>query len=122
MRSDPDLLVLHADPRFVKLAAERSNVPEQPFWLASREVTRGEFEAFLNDNGYDGEKPKDAKEARADDSISPTPDHPAQNVSWYDAVMCCNWLSRREGRTPASADMRERKEVKELCSRPRVGG
>jgi hypothetical protein len=101
MRSDPDLLVLHADPRFVKLAAERSNVPEQPYWLANREVTRGEYEAFLDDTHYDGEKPKDAKKARPDDSVSPTPEHPAQNVSWYDAVIYCNWLSRREGRTPA---------------------
>lgn len=37
---------------------------------------------------------------------SPTPDHPAQSVSWYHAVTYCNWLSRREDRTPAyrSAD------------------
>jgi serine/threonine protein kinase/formylglycine-generating enzyme required for sulfatase activity len=103
MRSDPDLLVLHADPRFVELAAERSNVPEQPYWLANREVTRGEFEAFLDDSSYDGEKPKDREESKLFNykETSPTLDHPAQNVSWYDAVMYCNWLSRREGRTPA---------------------
>ncbi|MBM3968139.1 MAG: formylglycine-generating enzyme family protein, partial [Planctomycetes bacterium] len=88
---------------FVRITPEQGkfNVPEQPYWLASREITRGEYEAFLDDSSYDGEKPKDAKEARPDDSISPTPDHPAQNVSWYDAVMYCNWLSRWEGRTPA---------------------
>ncbi len=101
MRSDARLLVLHPDPRFVKLAAERSNVPEQPYWVANREVTRGEFEAFLDDTSYDGEKPKDAQQARPDQETSPTMDHPAQDVSWYDAVMYCNWLSRREGRTPA---------------------
>ncbi|MBU6238857.1 MAG: formylglycine-generating enzyme family protein, partial [Planctomycetes bacterium] len=103
MRSDADLLVLHADPRFVKLAAERSNVPEQPYWLANREVTRGEYEAFIDDQSYAGEKPKDRKESELFNykETSPTPDHPAQNVSWYDALMYCNWLSRREGRTPA---------------------
>ncbi len=103
MRSDPDLFVLHADPRFVKLAAERSNVPEQPYWLANREVTRGEFEAFINDQSYAGEKPQDRKESElyAYKETSPTMDHPAQSVSWYDAVMYCNWLSQREGRTPA---------------------
>jgi formylglycine-generating enzyme required for sulfatase activity len=101
MREDPDLMVLHSNPQFVKLAADRSGVPEQPYWMASREVTRGEYEAFLDDTNYDGEKPEDAKEARPDDAVSPTPDHPAQNVSWYDAVMYCNWVSKREGRTPA---------------------
>ncbi|MBU6238275.1 MAG: SUMF1/EgtB/PvdO family nonheme iron enzyme [Planctomycetes bacterium] len=99
IQRDPSFLVFHNDPRFVKLAADLT-VPEQPYWLANREVTRGEFLAFLDDSIYDGEKPKDAKEARPNDQVSPTPDHPAQKVSWYDAVMYCNWLSRREGRTP----------------------
>ncbi|MCU0719295.1 MAG: formylglycine-generating enzyme family protein [Pirellula sp.] len=101
MHNDPDLIVLHGDPRFFTLATERINVRELPYWLASREVTRGEYEAFLDDTIYDGEKPKHAADARPDDEVSPTPDHPAQHVSWYDAVMYCNWLSRREGRTPA---------------------
>jgi serine/threonine protein kinase/formylglycine-generating enzyme required for sulfatase activity len=98
MREDPDLIVLHSDPRFVKLASNPSNVPEHPYWLASREVTRGEYEAFLEDNDA-GEKPTDRE--KPDPNISPTPAHPAQRVSWYDAVMYCNWLSRKEGRTPA---------------------
>jgi formylglycine-generating enzyme required for sulfatase activity len=87
------------DPRFIELAAERPNVPEQPYWLANREVTRGEYEAFLNDKSDTGEKPDNLDEPNPE--TSPTLDHPAQKVSWYDAVMYCNWLSRREGRTPA---------------------
>jgi formylglycine-generating enzyme required for sulfatase activity len=101
LRSDTSFLVLHSNPQFVKLASERPNVPEHPYWLANREVTRGEFEAFLNDTNFEGEKPTDSKQATPEESVSPTPDHPAQNVSWYDAVMYCNWLSRNEGRTPA---------------------
>ena len=31
------------------------------------------------------------------DSYSPDPDGPMNNVSWYDAAAYCNWLSRREG-------------------------
>jgi hypothetical protein len=99
IREDPDLIVLHSDPRFLKLASDRSNVPEQLFWLASREVTRGEYEAFLEDIKDTGEKPRDSEKPDLD--VSPTPDHSAQNVSWYDAVMYCNWLSRKEGRTAA---------------------
>lgn len=93
MRTDPDLIVLHSDPRFGQLAAERPNIPTAPYWIANREVTRGEFEAFLDDSSYAGEK--------SDERISPTSNHPAQNVIWYDAVMYCNWLSLQEGRTPA---------------------
>lgn len=106
MLEDPDLIALHSDPRFVKLASDRSNVPEQPFWLASREVTRGEYEAFLDDSKDTGEKPTDPE--KPDPTISPTPDHSAQNVSWYDAVMYCNWLSRKEGRTPAYRSGKEK--------------
>ncbi len=29
---------------------------------------------------------------------SPTAAHPVQRVSWFDAVLFCNWLSRREKR------------------------
>jgi tetratricopeptide (TPR) repeat protein len=96
MREDPDLIALHSDPRFVKLVL---NVPEHPYWLASREVTRGEYEAFREDIKDTGEKPRDS--VKPDPEVSPTPDHPALYVSWYDAVMYCNWLSRKEGRTPA---------------------
>ena len=100
IRTNVDLVALYDDPRFVKLASEPEG-PDRPYWLANREVTRGEYEAFLDDSSFDGEKPEDAKEARPDDAVSPTPDHPAQRMSWVDAVMYCNWLSRREGRTPA---------------------
>ncbi len=93
--SDLNLLALHSDPRFMKLFAK---VPEQPYWIANREVTRGEFEAFLEDTTDKEEK---AVFTMANDPDSPTADHPAQNVSWYDAVKYCNWLSRREGRKPA---------------------
>ncbi|MFM7117921.1 MAG: SUMF1/EgtB/PvdO family nonheme iron enzyme, partial [Planctomycetota bacterium] len=85
MRENPDLIVLHSDPRFVQLAADRSGVPEHPYWLASREVTRGEYEGFLGDSQDTGEKPTNPEKPYP--SISPTPAHPAQNVSWYDAVM-----------------------------------
>jgi hypothetical protein len=105
MRSEADLRVLLNDPRFVKLTADRTNVPEHPYWLGSREVTRGEFEAFINDSSYAGEKPQDRRESELYSELyketSPTLDHPTQDVSWYGAVMYCNWLSRREGRAPA---------------------
>jgi tetratricopeptide (TPR) repeat protein len=51
----------------------------------------------MDDPDYpDSEKPK--YWGGVDKRRSPTLAHPVQNVSWYDAVMFCNWLSRKEGR------------------------
>ncbi len=96
---EPDFRVLHRDPEFVSLVSKIYLAqPKSDYWIASCEVTRGQFEAFLHDADYRFEKPADWKVVES--YFSPTADHPAQ-VSWYDAVMYCNWLSRREGKSPA---------------------
>lgn len=102
LSEDPDLAVLHGEPEFSSLVDKIYHEPAMPkteYWIASCEVTRGQFEAFVRDTDYTYEKPTDWE--GVDEEVSPTFDHPAQNVSWYDAVMYCNWLSRREGKTPA---------------------
>ncbi len=71
----------------------------RPFYLSDREVTVGQFLQFINDPDCPAsEKPEDWE--GYDKSISLTEQHPIQQVSWYDAVLYCNWLSRREGRRP----------------------
>jgi formylglycine-generating enzyme required for sulfatase activity len=67
----------------------------RPFFLSDREISVGLYERFMGDTEYPYEKSKDWPGANK--TISHTPDHPVQNVSWYDAVMFCNWLSRKEG-------------------------
>ncbi|MCY2993291.1 MAG: SUMF1/EgtB/PvdO family nonheme iron enzyme [Planctomycetota bacterium] len=71
------------------------------FFLSDREVTRGLFERFVAETEDDVDYP--AQERVSDwtfiKSYSPDPDCPAHNVSWFDAVRFCNWLSRREGLT-----------------------
>jgi len=90
--------ILHGDPRFdVKL---RNLKKPDEYWVASCEVTRGQFEKFVNDNAVAvTEKPE--KWNGIDKRSSPTKEHPAQNVSWYDAVKYCNWLSLKEGLSPS---------------------
>ncbi|MCA9067076.1 MAG: formylglycine-generating enzyme family protein, partial [Planctomycetaceae bacterium] len=72
----------------------------RPFYLCDREVTVAQFLEFINDpDTPDSEKP-DEDWPSYDKTISATADHPVQNVSWFDAILYCNWLNRREGREP----------------------
>jgi formylglycine-generating enzyme required for sulfatase activity len=93
--ADPDFANLNNDPRFLLLFYDQI----QEFWIADREVSRCQFELFVNDASHPKkEKPESWK--GVDRYASPTADHPAQKVSWSDAVLFCNWLSLQEGRKP----------------------
>jgi formylglycine-generating enzyme required for sulfatase activity/tRNA A-37 threonylcarbamoyl transferase component Bud32 len=54
------------------------------FAIAAREVTVAEFLRFRADHDYGK-------------TYSPTPAHPINCVSWYQAAEYCNWLSKQEG-------------------------
>ena len=97
--------VAQDQPRRVRAQRSNSEAKDQTvqltraFFLSDREISVGQFQQFISDANYpNGEKPE--KWPGADAQISPTPDHPVQQVNWYDAVLFCNWLSRKEGRTP----------------------
>ena len=63
----------------------------RPFLISVHEVTNKEFAEFraTHDSG------STVHVSLAADS------NPVANVSWEDAILYCNWLSQREGRTPA---------------------
>ncbi len=69
----------------------------RPFLLCDRAVSVGQFQQFADDPDYPG-KEKATDWPGADAAISPTADHPVQQVDWNHAVLFCNWLSRKEGR------------------------
>ncbi len=103
LRLVPEFIILHDDPRFIRLSLDLESIPLKPFWIANREVTISEFKTFLNDMNYQAAKPLDRDESRFARRIDVriTSDHPAHFVNWFDAVMYCNWLSEKEGRAPA---------------------
>lgn len=87
------------------------------FYLAAKEVSRGEFRRFVDEAGFitSAEKAEGAMAySEAEDKwnfqegvnwrnpgFSQDDSHPVVAVSWFDAVEYCNWLSLREGRQPA---------------------
>ena len=87
------------------------------FYLGSREVTAGEFRRFVEETGYRTSaeqaggafaynETKGEWEFRAGadwrrPGFRQADDHPVVNVSWFDAVAYCNWLSEKEGLKPA---------------------
>jgi formylglycine-generating enzyme required for sulfatase activity len=70
--------------------AERSVRLHRPFYLGTHEVSNGEFRLW-----------KEEHTSRAIKGHTLDMDRqPVANVTWQDAALFCNWLSRREGLPP----------------------
>ncbi len=79
--------------------AKQTILLTQPFLISSHEVSVGQFQQFVDDSQYPGNK-KPLEWLGAFEKVSPSTAHPVQGVSWEDAVLFCNWLSHRESLTP----------------------
>lgn len=67
--------------------AQRNVRLERPFYLGIHEISNGQFRSFR------GEHTSGAMRGQTLDMD----DQPVVNISWNDAALFCNWLSRREG-------------------------
>jgi formylglycine-generating enzyme required for sulfatase activity/tRNA A-37 threonylcarbamoyl transferase component Bud32 len=96
-------------------AAVHAATIERPFLLCDREVTIEQFQRFIDDADCPvSEKPD--KWLGAGKFEGPSPDCPVQQVSWYDAVLYCNWLSRQEGRQPCYGRSGTKQVVQEVVN------
>lgn len=69
------------------------------FAVSSCECTVQQYREFHDEVMRDTSIPAVAKPApkAGEDAFSPNDNQPVQRVSWIDAAMYCNWLSRKEG-------------------------
>jgi formylglycine-generating enzyme required for sulfatase activity len=93
-RVEPATFTMGASRSEVGRRANEVIVPvtiTRPFLISVHEVTNGEFAEFRANH-----------DSGASQHVSlAADDNPVANVTWEDAVQYCNWLSQREGRTPA---------------------
>ncbi|MCA9468076.1 MAG: SUMF1/EgtB/PvdO family nonheme iron enzyme, partial [Nitrospira sp.] len=73
----------------------------KPFKIAKYPVTNAQFQAFIEDGGYEPDQEwwKGLAHRDLSSSIWPEPNAPRENVSWFEAVAFCRWLSARTGKS-----------------------
>ena len=92
----------------------------QPFILGTYEVTQAEFARVMGHNPSAFAKTGDGKDKVTD---MDTAKFPVEMVSWFDAIMFCNELSRRDGYLPYyRVDMVEREDKSVRDARVSVHG
>jgi formylglycine-generating enzyme required for sulfatase activity len=95
-------------PSIIRREQPPSVVDIKPYFILDREVSMRLMETFINDPKWPAdEKPDQWPGAPA---ANANPDSAAYNVSWYDAILFCNWLSVQEKREPCyrKTGMKER--------------
>jgi formylglycine-generating enzyme required for sulfatase activity len=73
----------------------------KPYYMATNDVTRGQFAAFVDDTGYktEAEKANEENTWRHNKVFEQEDTHPVVDVTWNDAVAFTEWLSRKDHKT-----------------------
>lgn len=93
----PDMALVEPGSFYMGSAAGRADEQPahvvtitRPFYIARYELTFDDYDRFCADTGH----------RKADDRGRGRGALPVINVTWYDAVAYCNWLSEQHGLTP----------------------
>jgi formylglycine-generating enzyme required for sulfatase activity len=88
------------DGEFIYQKNERRTEPD--FWIARYPITYAQYRAFLdakdgfaNPRWWRGLAAPEDHRRRLGEQRFPYWNHPAENVSWYDAVAFCRWLTAK---------------------------
>jgi formylglycine-generating enzyme required for sulfatase activity len=93
-QAEPDVVILPAGDALLNDPPRTIHV--NVFAMARRAVTNAEFAAFVAETGH-----------RSERWTNGLLDHPAEGVSWADAVAYCRWLSLATARVYRLPDERE---------------
>lgn len=96
----PDIhWVVIDDPRPF-IYQEGTHPPLPPYAIARYPVTNRQWQAFVDDGGYTDDRwwAGLAKRPETWDPAWSEPTAPRENISWYEAMAYCRWLSDRLGR------------------------
>ncbi len=100
LRTDglPDIEWCDAPAGNVTLEEDAGTFEVQPFKIARYPITYIQYRAFLEaEDGYQKEQWWEGlkRQAKPGQQNRPTDNHPAERVSWYEAMAFCRWLSWR---------------------------
>lgn len=74
------------------------------FVMSKHEITVAEWRQYVNETGIDFDWDHSSHGVSPIAQYSPCDACPIINVSWYQAVRFCNWLSAKEGLTPCYSE------------------
>jgi len=96
----PDIVWQKVDGGSIQI--EKRTFKTQPFYVAKYPITYRQFESFIEaEDGFKDARWWEGLSADEDRKSKPGEqkfkfyNHPRENVSWYDAVAFCRWLSAR---------------------------
>ncbi len=96
----PQILWLPVPAGHIKLEDAAGSQDVDPFYIAKYPVTYRQYRTFLAaEDGYSNKQwwRKLKREEAPSEQYRPIDNHPAENVSWCDALAFCHWLSEKLG-------------------------